>query len=644
MTASDPGLDGLYRRADRLLLTVVAGYFLFSLALAPWHGTWAVALGVGLPVTAAAGVLAWRLPGARLTRGVTGALLMVLVALTIHQAHGQIELHFGVFVLLAFLLCHRDWVPIVAAAGTIAVHHLVFDRLQAWGYPVWVFNHGNGYGMVATHGAFVVFESLVLVYLARQAGQEAREAVLLAEETARLARGDLAARTLPAGSSPVVRALGEVTQTLREVLGQEAVTWARVREEREEGRRAAAAAREQAERAAALERAQQAEAAARREAERARQQVEEDARREREAAEAERRRAEAAAERAREQEQMAREREQAEALRRRVDAILGIVEAAAQGDLSRHVEDPGDDAVGRLARGLDSLLATLRSSLGGIARTASELAGASKALSGASTQFEQIATDSATQADSVARQTGEVGSTVHTVAAAAEEMRASIKEIARSASEVAEVAREAVEVAGRTTATVDRLGSSSSEIGSVVKVITGIAEQTNLLALNATIEAARAGELGKGFAVVAGEVKALARQTADATGDIGRRIEAIQGDTRAAVEAIGRIAEIVGRIHHLQSTIASAVEEQSATTGEISRGAGEAAGATSAITGTVEGVARAAAQARGTAGETRRAATELARMAADLQGLLAGFQLREERPSRAERRSPAFAA
>ncbi|WP_308442113.1 methyl-accepting chemotaxis protein, partial [Planosporangium flavigriseum] len=135
----------------------------------------------------------------------------------------------------------------------------------------------------------------------------------------------------------------------------------------------------------------------------------------------------------------------------------------------------------------------------------------------------------------------------------------------------------AVSGAETATATVGRLGESSVEIGNVVKMITSIAEQTNLLALNATIEAARAGEAGKGFAVVATEVKDLAQETAKATEDISRRVQSIQTDSTAAVEAIAHIAEVIGQINSFQETIASAVEEQSATTSEMSRNVAEAA-------------------------------------------------------------------
>ncbi len=223
------------------------------------------------------------------------------------------------------------------------------------------------------------------------------------------------------------------------------------------------------------------------------------------------------------------------------------------------------------------------------------------------------------------RRAEEVSRSVQTVAAGADQMGASIREIASNAAEASEVAARAVTAAENTTATVAKLGESSAEIGNVVKVITSIAEQTNLLALNATIEAARAGEAGKGFAVVANEVKELAQETAKATEDIARRVQSIQGDTTAAVAAIEEISAIVAQISDRQTTIASAVEEQTATTNEMSRSVQEAANGTGEIALNITGVSTAAGSTTQALTQTRTAVDELSRMAADLRSAVATF-------------------
>ena len=322
-----------------------------------------------------------------------------------------------------------------------------------------------------------------------------------------------------------------------------------------------------------------------------------------------------------------RERQQAADLKAKVDQMLSVVHAAAGGDLTQTVTVAGADAIGQMGEALGRFLGDLRGSMGNIALNAQTLASASEELNATSQQMGANAEETAAQANVVSAASEEVSKNVQTVATGAEEMSASIKEIAKNANEAAKVATNAVKVAETANAGVAKLGESSAEIGKVIKVITSIAQQTNLLALNATIEAARAGEAGKGFAVVANEVKELAKETAKATEDISQKIEAIQTDTKDAVQAIGTISAIINQINDIQNTIASAVEEQTATTNEIGRNVTEAAKGTAEIAQNITGVAQAAQSTTTGATDTQRASGELSRMAAELQTLVAQFKI-----------------
>jgi methyl-accepting chemotaxis protein len=270
---------------------------------------------------------------------------------------------------------------------------------------------------------------------------------------------------------------------------------------------------------------------------------------------------------------------------------------------------------------------TLQDSMKSIAKNAQALSSSSQQLAATSQQMSSNAEETSAQASTVATATQQVTTNLNSVATGAEEMTSTVQSIASNAGEAAKVAGDAVKTATDANATVAKLGESSAEIGQVIKVITSIAQQTNLLALNATIEAARAGEAGKGFAVVANEVKELAKQTAKATEDISQKITAIQDDTKRAVEAIGSITGVINQINDISGTIATAVEEQSATTNEMSRNVQEAAKGSGEISQNIQGVATAAESTTRGAQDTLKAAQQLTEMATQLSTLVDQFKL-----------------
>jgi hypothetical protein len=252
---------------------------------------------------------------------------------------------------------------------------------------------------------------------------------------------------------------------------------------------------------------------------------------------------------------------------------------------------------------------------------AQTLGSSAEELTAVSTQMAANAEETSAQANVVSAASEQVSKNVQTVATGVEEMNSAIREIAKNASDSARVAEKAVSDAQAANTMIAKLGESSAEIGKVIKVITSIAEQTNLLALNATIEAARAGEAGKGFAVVANEVKELAKETAKATDDISHKIEAIQADTSGAIASIRLIGDVIAQINDISNTIASAVEEQTATAAEMSRNVSEAAKGTSEIAQNITSVATAAQNTTQGASNCQQASLELARMAIELQRL-----------------------
>jgi methyl-accepting chemotaxis protein len=265
--------------------------------------------------------------------------------------------------------------------------------------------------------------------------------------------------------------------------------------------------------------------------------------------------------------------------------------------------------------GFDS---SIRSLLDALSKAAGEMRSTSESMSATAEQTGR-------QAIAVSDAATHASGNVETVATATEELAASVSEIGRQVNHAAQIANQAVSETRSTDGTVQGLSEAAQRIGEVVQLINDIAAQTNLLALNATIEAARAGEAGKGFAVVASEVKSLATQTGKATEDIAAQVTAIQEATEGAVTAIKSVGHIIQQVSEISATIASAVEEQSATTKEITRNTQEAARGTQAVSVNIAGVSQGAGATGKAADHVLSAAGELGRTAEKLRAEVDSF-------------------
>jgi methyl-accepting chemotaxis protein len=316
-----------------------------------------------------------------------------------------------------------------------------------------------------------------------------------------------------------------------------------------------------------------------------------------------------------------------------LSGVRDVLHRVAEGDLTHRLEIDSQDEVGQMARALNTTVDKISQVVKAIKEDSNNVANASEEFFAVSQQISANSEETSAQANVVSTATDQVNRGLQTIASATEEMSASIKEIAKSATEAAKIADGAMKTAFETNTVVEKLGVSSTEIGQVVKLITSIAQKTDLLALNATVEAARAGEVGAGFAVVANEVKELAKQTAAATGDIGQKIEKIQGDTKSAVAAIASITTIIEQVNDISGTIATAVEQQSATTSEMSRNITEAARGAGEVAQNIAGVTNAAQNTSHGATDSQKAASSLAKMSTHLREVVGRFKLDEDNHS-----------
>jgi methyl-accepting chemotaxis protein len=290
-------------------------------------------------------------------------------------------------------------------------------------------------------------------------------------------------------------------------------------------------------------------------------------------------------------------------INRPIKEMIQLLNKAGEGDLTERVKVKQDDEMGELGNGFNDFLGKMQRMFKEIGNNSTKLASSSNELFSISQQMsagsEQTSSKSNTVAaaaeemnsnmTSIAAATEQASTNVSMVAAATEEMTSTISEIAQKSEKARDITNEAVAQAKSASERIDKLGKAADEIGKVTEAITEISEQTNLLALNATIEAARAGEAGKGFAVVATEIKELAKQTAEATLEIKEKIAGIQDSTAGTVTEIEQISNVINDVNEIVVTIATAVEEQSATGQEI---AGNIAQASQGIQEVTENVAQ----------------------------------------------------
>ncbi len=338
-----------------------------------------------------------------------------------------------------------------------------------------------------------------------------------------------------------------------------------------------------------------------------------------------------------------------------ITVLADVTKLIAQGDLNNEVTIKSKDELGDLANDTNAMTENLRKIISQITdyskqltSSSSELDNLATAMSGGAqkntSKSESVAAaaeEMSVNMNSVAETAEEAATNINTVSIATDEINSSISEIAKSSETGRSITQEAVERAASATTRVNELGGDAKEISKVTEVISEISEQTNLLALNATIEAARAGEAGKGFAVVASEIKQLALQTAEATNDIKTRIETIQNSTASTVDEIKGVAQIIENVNEIVGSIAAAVEEQSATTREISENMGQASGGLQEVS---ENVAQSTTVAKEIAkdisdvnansnrvlknsGLVSDNSGELKKLASDLQELISQFKL-----------------
>ena len=587
----------LYRAADRLLLAVVTILFVLSLVLAPWHHSWTEALTIGTPAWLACVWLVRSFGGALVTRCAIASALMIFSSLLIHQAHGMIEMHFSIFVLLAFLLFYRDWVPLVVAAGLIAVLHLGMNLLQSAGQPVWVFTSSSGISLVTVHALFVVIETLLLVWMAIQMRREIRllggDPTDLSGAAHELAKGnvDVAIDATGAGAASLVCAMEHMRVQIKTALLETRALNAEMKQHQ-----------------SMLEQAV-------RETQMVVQAVLDGAGDQRIG--------------------IAGKTDHLVALSDTINALIDnvvssvgqtqqVVAGALDGDLTKRISLDGKTGhFLALATALNALTENIMGMVETVRKASVEVhSGADEISKG--------------NADLSAR-TEQQASSLEETAASMEEMTSTVKNNADNAAQantLALAARDQAERGGSVVelaiAAMNEINASSKKISDIIGVIDAIAFQTNLLALNAAVEAARAGDQGRGFAVVASEVRNLASRSAAAAKEIKGLIDESVNKVSDGTKLVGASGEVLQDIVAGIKKVADVVSEIAASSKDQASGIEQV---NKAVMSMDEGTQQNAAMVE----EASAASQALSEQAAGLAQLMARYQVAQTLVPRMDR-------
>ncbi len=591
MNTQEKTLLPLRQQADRLIGLTLVFLLVITLAVAAFTNTWTEALLVGLPALAVPLIIAKAAPGSLASRMAMSAALMVFSALTIQQAGGMIEAHFGIFVLLAFILYYRDWRPLVFAAAVIAVHHVAFAIAQGLGLGALRVVAGTVDPLViALHAAYVVFETGVLVLMAIRLKREALESALVAEMAERISKGDLRVQSHQnLNALPLLAKMTAMQQSLSLILKDVAEVMTSVARG-QLGARVTAEA--QGDFVAVKEGINQS--------------LNDQQSFLKDLATV----INGLAQGKLDQRVTVNAQGELATLKRNInisleaqqavfDEISEVLDRTARGQLDTRVEVDATGDLGILKSNVNRALEALGVSLNAIRENTHQVAAAS---SEASTAISQIA-------DGAQSQTMAIGQ----VTTAVQQTASSVSDVSRNTELASSQSKKAFDLVRRgmmrmeeMVTIVSSIAANSEKINKITEVIEKIANKTNLLSLNAAIEAARAGEHGKGFAVVANEVGKLAVSSAESSQEIAQLVQQAVLEAQRAVDAVQEVNQDMVSIEHgsretdeMLQRIAASIEQQSAALEEINANlrnvdqiAGSNATASEQITATVLELAR----------------------------------------------------